>query len=171
MKRLAMVMLVLSFLVASAGMSLAADKKKKVMEVKTPTLSDQERAALQSNAVTTLNSQAWTIYLTALGAKKSKVETDVLTFSGTGMVSQNLSAKGFGGSNYSMHVLPDSAVVFETVQRTENDDIAAWRGELREGNIYGTVSIKYKSGASVGHAFSTVMPVMEPEPVQVQKKR
>lgn len=151
------VMVVLAASVACAQLTLAAEKKKgkAAAEVKQPSLSDAERAVLTETALTQLNKQSWTIKLVQQGAKKPKVETDLLTFSGQGVVSQFLSIKGFGGSQYSLSIQNDGSAVWETVQRNANDDIAAWRGELRGSAMNGTLSIRYKTGMGETYSFST----------------
>lgn len=142
--------------VMCAQLTLAAEKKKgKASEVKQPSLSDAQRAALSQEALTQLNSQGWAIKLAQQSAKKPRVEADILTFSGQGVVSQFLSARGFGGSQFSLSIQDDGAAVWETVQRSVNEDIAAWRGELRGGVMSGTLSIRYKTGMAETYSFST----------------
>lgn len=151
------VMVVLAVSVACAQLTLAAEKKKgkAAAEVKQPSLSDAERAVLAEGALTQLNNQSWTIKLVQQGAKKPKVETDILTFSGHGVVSQFLSAKGFAGSQFSLSIQDDGSAVWETVQKTENEDITALRGELRGSAMNGTMSIRYKTGMAETYSFST----------------
>jgi hypothetical protein len=148
------VMVVLAVSVVYAQLVLAAEKKKgkSTVEVK-PSLSDAQRAVLAEGALTQLNNQTWTINLVQQGAKKPKVETDILAFSGQGVVSQFLSAKGFGGSQFSLSIQDDGSAVWETVQRNENEDIAAWRGELRGATLHGTLSIRYKTGMGETYSF------------------
>lgn len=142
--------------VMCAQLTLAAEKKKgKAVEVKQPSLSDAQRAALSQEALIQLNNQGWAIKLAQQSAKKPRVEADILTFSGQGVVSQFLSAKGFGGSQFSLSIQDDGAAVWETVQRSVNEDIAAWRGELRGGVMSGTLSIRYKTGMAETYSFST----------------
>lgn len=142
--------------VMCAQLTLAAEKKKgKAAEVKQPSLSDAQRAALSQEALTQLNNQSWAIKLAQQSAKKPRVEADILTFSGQGVVSQFLSARGFGGSQFSLSIQDDGAAVWETVQRSVSEDIAAWRGELRGGVMSGTLSIRYKTGMAETYSFST----------------
>jgi hypothetical protein len=150
------VMVVLAVSVVCAQSALAAEKKKgkSAVEVK-PSLTDAQRAVLAEGALTQLNNQTWTIKLVQQGAKKPQVETDILTFSGQGVVSQFLSARGFGGSQFSLSIQDDGSAVWETVQRNANDDIAAWRGELRGSTMNGTLSIRYKAGMGETYSFST----------------
>lgn len=156
-KRLMLVvMLAMAVSFTCAQLTLAAEKKKgkQAAEVKRPSLSDAQRAALSQEALTQLNNQGWTVNLVQQGSKKPKAEIDILTFSGQGVVSQFLSAKGFGGSQFSLSIQDDGSAVWETVQRTENEDIAALRGELRGGAMNGTISIRYKNGMAETYSFS-----------------
>ena len=156
MKRIVMVFAVVCFSFVCVQSALPAEKKKgKAAAAVKPSLSDAERAALAQSALAQLNAQAWTIKLVQQGAKKPKSEADVLTFSGQGVVSQFLSAKGFGGSQFSLSIQDDGSAVWETVQRTENEDTALWRGELRGNVLTGTLSIRYKSGMGEVYSFST----------------
>lgn len=154
------VMAVLAVSVVCAQLTLAAEKKKGkgAAEVKQPSMSDAQRAALTQEALTQLNKQSWTISLmqqVKKGTKAPKAETDTLTFSGQGVVSQFLSTKGFGGSQFSLSIQDDGSAVCETVQRNEKDDIAALRGELRGVTLRGTLSIRYKTGMGETYSFST----------------
>ncbi len=153
MKKMFLVGLVLSFLVTFTTAALAA--RKPVVETALPQMSEQERAALASRAVETLNQQSWTIYLTLQGAKLTAAQTDTLTFSGSGVVSQNLSGKGYGGSQYSLHVQDDGSAVWETVQRDAQNNLAIWRGELRGNSLIGTSSLHSVDGATSLYSFST----------------
>lgn len=132
---------------------------QKSAQTAAPAVSEQEAAVIMQQATQSLTGQSWTVYWSEQGLNRPAVITDVLTFTDTGVSSQYLTSKGFGGSNYAMHVTDDRAAVWETVQRNANDDLAAWRGELRGGEIFGTVSIRdHDTGKTVLYSYSTGRP-------------
>lgn len=158
MRRLVVVILALGFLVTFSGLSAAAPQKKQAQAI-TSGLSVQQRRALEARSLEVFDQQPWTIYLTADNAKKgAQAQQDVLTFTGKSVISQYLTGRGFGGSNFSLSVQDDGTGVFETVQRDKNDDIAAWRGELRGTSLSGILSIQYKKGGGESYSFSSGAP-------------
>ncbi|MFH1640379.1 MAG: hypothetical protein ABIA66_00275 [Candidatus Omnitrophota bacterium] len=182
MKRICACILVLGFLAGLPGLTFAAKKTKEVAS--SPSLTPQQRQAIETSALEQFNAQTWTIYLTAQGVKKPRVETDVLTFTGSTVVSQNLSSQGYSGSNFTLSVQDDGNAVFETVQRTEGGDLALWRGTLAGNKIVGILNLRPQGKVPAIYSFTSLMPVvsatpepwLEPEPVpepapQKKKKR
>ncbi|KPK99251.1 MAG: hypothetical protein AMJ95_00465 [Omnitrophica WOR_2 bacterium SM23_72] len=173
MKRICACILVLGLCAGIPGLSWAA-KKTKVVATSTG-LTPQQRQAIEARALEQLNSQTWTIYLTAQGVKKPRVETDVLIFSGSTVTSQNLSNQGYSGSNFTLSVQDDGNAVFETVQRTEEGDLALWRGTLYGNKIVGILNLRPQGKVATIYSFTTLMPVVsaepEPEPETKKKKR
>lgn len=171
--------LVLGFCFTFTSLVLAQNvvEKKKVIKTvveSAPALSEQERKAIEEKSNEQLNAGAWTIYLTAQGIKKPKVETDMLTFSNGTLVSQNLAAKGYGGSNFSLSAQDDGTAVFETVQRAPDESIALWRGTLSGGNkLTGILNMRPNQGAATIYSFSTSMPgpAVEPEAAVATPKK
>ncbi len=175
MKKVLVCVLVLSFCAAFSGSAMAADKKKGKEGV-APALTEAQRGAIEARALEQLDAQSWTIYLTMQGAKKPRVETDLLTFTADSVTSQNLLAKGYTGSNISLTAQEDGTTVFETVQRTEDGSMAMWRGRLSGNKLTGIVNMRSKEGQSDIYSFTTIMPVVsnEPEPMETgaeKKKR
>jgi len=172
MKRVILGMLVLSVLTTFTAISFAADKKKaapvEVAPAVPQTLSGVEIKSKEQEALGILNSRVWTVYLKLHAAKKLVVITDVLTFSGTGVVSQYLAGQGFGGSSYSLSIHPQEGyAIWETVQEGLEGASAAWRGELLGDLLRGTVLIKNNKGIFERYDFSTNVPKDMP----LQQKR
>jgi hypothetical protein len=120
---------------------------------------------LELKARQTLKSQEWTIYLVPLElSKKEKptVETDILTFTDMKVKSQNLSAKGYGESNYSLRVQEDGTATWETMQVNENEDLVFLRGDLKGNQMTGIISMQPKKGTRRDYSFSTTMPTITP---------
>ncbi len=155
MRRGTVILVVLGLWLSFVPQAFSA--KKKVVERIIPRVSVEGVQILAKQAQETLNQKSWTVNVLLQGQKRAKGFTDVLTFSGKSMVSQYLSSKGFGGSQYSLRIEPDKAAVFETVQRDAGDNIAMWRGELRGERLSGTLTIRYKdTGAVEVYSFSTI---------------
>jgi|GEM_PF-2487647 len=181
MRKIVLGILVLSFFCLMTSAVFSAQKKKAAEPAPAVVLTPAQVDALTNTAIAELNKAAWTIYLLPQGAKKPKEETDVLTFSGTGMVSQNLSAKGFSGSQYSLTVNPDNTALFQTVQRNEKGDLALWSGTITglgtaSSSIYGTLTIMYKDGSRISYSFKSgsgwaVSEKLTPQEETAKKKR
>ncbi|KPK97833.1 MAG: hypothetical protein AMJ95_07145 [Omnitrophica WOR_2 bacterium SM23_72] len=173
MKRICACILVLGFCAGLPGLSWAAKRTKTVTTA--PSMTTQQREAIKARALEQFNSQTWTIYLTAQGVKKPRVETDVLTFTGSTVISQNLSSQGYSSSNFTLSVLDDGNAVFETVQRTEEGDLALWRGTLYGNKIVGILNLRPQGKVATIYSFTSLMPVVsatsEPEPEPRKKKR
>jgi hypothetical protein len=172
MKKVILGILVLSVLTTFTTISFAADKKKAAPAVVAPTvlqtLSGTEIKSKEQEALGILNSRVWTVYLKLHGGKKPVVITDVLTFTGTGVVSQYLTGQGFKGSAYSLSIQPQEGyAIWETVQEGLGGASAAWRGELLGDLLRGTVLIKNSKGIFERYDFSTNVPKDMP----LQEKR
>ena len=170
MKKIILAVLVLSVLATFTAVSFAADKKKTSLAgpVELRTLTGTEIQSKEQEALGILNSRVWTVYLKLHGAKKPVVITDVLTFSGTGVVSQYLSNQGFGGSSYSLSIHPQEGyAIWETVQGGPEGAYAAWRGELLGDLLRGTLQLKTSKGLFERYDFSTNVPKDMP----LQQKR
>ncbi|MCM8787930.1 MAG: hypothetical protein NC935_07780 [Candidatus Omnitrophica bacterium] len=149
----------LIFGLAFAAKKPAVQRKTTTVEQSqvTPTLTQAQVAALTEEAKSKLSLNRWLIDLIPQGVAKAKPISDVLTFTDKTVVSEFLSKKGFFGSNYSLRIEPEGVAVFETVQRDVEDNLAAWRGELRGNNLFGTVTIRdNKTGKVELYSFVTV---------------
>ena len=162
MRKVAAVVLAVTVTFMVMGMALAAVKGKKVVSAP-PTLTDSQKQALSSNALSKLHGQSWTIYITPQGAPYSKPEVDVLTFTETTLSSKDLIARGYGTSSISMVVQNDGMVIWQTVQRNKvAGTTASWRGEMSGNGMYGIMSIKLKDSSRQNYEFSTSAPPVPP---------
>lgn len=130
-----------------------------------------------------LSRQEWTIYLMSLSDKQAKIKNDTLTFAEGKAASKELSGKGYPQTNYTLTLQDDGAIVWETMQSNEKEDVVFWRGELKDGVMRGIVSIHPKDGKNnQDYSFSTEAPVIpeekigsgkveEPQPVKVESPR
>jgi len=165
-------------------------EKKPVQEQKAPTEEEKKAAEEQIKAAKRqellkgnekaeeeLHKKEWDIYLTSPHAKKKKLGADVITFSGNKVISKELSAKGYPESNYTITILEDATIVWETMQNSEKIGIAFWRGELKGEVMQGALNLRPKKGQKDDYYFTTVMPEEKPEekpasvePVKKKKK-
>lgn len=134
-------------------------------------LTDQQRAAIADETVALLTGKVWTIYWSLQGAKKPVVLNDELTFAGNGVTSKYLKSKGFDGSQYSLRVHDDKVAVWETVQQNfETGDMAMMRGEIRNGDLLGTITLRTKAGLMEIYSYGTSVPPSLPVQEEVTAK-
>jgi hypothetical protein len=158
MKKIAVLVLGVAFMISFGSYGFAAKEKTTTVKPTAPVMSDAQRAALANAAVAKLNSQEWMIYLTTSGAVRALAGTDVLTFSGRSMSSQNLSEKGFISANFNPIVQEDSSVMLEALQRSGADKIAMWRVELTGDILQGVLTLRTINGAVSTYTFTTNTP-------------
>ena len=81
-----------------------------------------------------LNNTEWVVDVKPMGGK-GKAGQDVITFSDNKVSSKNLAGQGFPASNYSVRLLEDETVTWETMQTSEKSGIAFWRGDIGPDGI------------------------------------
>jgi hypothetical protein len=188
MKKIVTIGLAVCFLItltATAFLSVSIAKDEKPAK---PTAAEQKAATAKADAAllrreaetkarARLNAKEWVIQLKSSGGKKTKVETDTLTFSDGKITSKNLSDKGYPTSNYSLTLGNDSMIIWETMQTAESQDVAFWRGELQGEVMTGVLSLHPTKGEVEDFYFTTqvteqaVQPqIAEPEKPEPQKK-
>lgn len=138
------------------GLVLAGDLYARTSEPADP------RAAMEAakaKAKGLLAAKEWAVYVTPEDGRGG-VEMDVLTFTDMQVLSQNLAAKGYPGSNYDIHFDDDGTTVWETMKT----DLATMnrvfvRGEMsRAGDMRGAFYMRPKKGGQTGYVFSTATP-------------
>ena len=83
------------------------------------------------------------------------------------IVSQNLSGRGYGGSNYTLSIQGDGSAVLETVQRDKSDNLAFWKIALRGDELHGSLNMRTKLGGVEMYTVTSVMPAAaQPAPVE-----
>jgi hypothetical protein len=173
MKRIVLAVLVSSMLIIPSGLLYAASRKA---EQQAQARMEAERVANNAMRKQTmqrvtdlLNSKEWIVYHYPSGVsagKKLPVLTDILTFKDGKVASKILTARGFNESNYTLTVSDSGTAVFETMQRTEKEDLAFWRGELRGDNLTGLLNIQTAKGLREEYNFG-----MNPPPVSAPEKK
>lgn len=89
-----------------------------------------------------MNNTEWTIEVRSMAAGKAKAEKDTLHFADGKVSSANLEKAGYGASNFTTRLLEDSeTLAWETMQNSEKDGVAFWRGDIgADGVMHGVLS-------------------------------
>lgn len=83
-----------------------------------------------------LNNSEWTIDVKPMAGGKAKAEKDTLLFTDGKISSANLGKAGYGTTNYSARMLEDNETfTWETMQTSEKDGVAFWRGDIGPDNV------------------------------------
>ena len=111
--------------------------------------SDEEKIAAQAEkkrqmikaAKKKLDNTTWQIELTQMTTGKKKVKTeDTLRFINGRIESEQLVSEGFSVSNFTVRIKREDTVIWETMQSSEEQGLAFWRGEIKEGIMRGVLS-------------------------------
>jgi len=89
------------------------------------------RRALTDRKRKEIDNMQWEVDM-VLVSGKGKKETDTIIFKEGMVSSSNFGKKGFKPTNYSVNVQADNTVVWETMQNSEKNGVAFWRGEMNE---------------------------------------
>lgn len=104
-----------------------------------------------------LNDSVWQIELSQMGITNKKREKkkikDTLRFKNGRIESDKLVLEGFSATNFTVRIKGDGLVIWETMQRNEEEGIAFWRGELREGLMRGVLSWHVTKGKTRDYSF------------------
>lgn len=132
-----------------------------------------------------LDNSEWAIGLKSMaGVKgKSKGEQDTLLFSDGKVSSVNLAKAGYNTTNYTLRILEDNeTLTWETMQTSEKDGVAFWRGDIGPDGVmrgvlskrdlknntkdFNFVSTGSKKVAPPAPAPAVPAPVVEPAPAE-----
>lgn len=105
------------------------------------------------------NGSQWSITVNPQqqGAKGALSDSDVLTFQNGQFSSKNFSKLGFKPTNYTLTVPEDEAspTVWETMQTSEEGDVAFWRGEWKDKDVNGVINYAVKDKKNEEYFFTT----------------
>ena len=86
-----------------------------------------------------LNGTKWNIELksmvTVKGKSKLETEKDVVNFSEGKIVSEKLAALGYAPTGFNSRMEEDGTLIWETMQTSEEDGTAFWRGDVGPDGI------------------------------------
>lgn len=175
MKKAAVIISALGLALVFNGSVMAADRHAEKTRAKMEAeraVKDLARKQTMQKATDLLNGKEWIIYLYPSGVsagKKLPVISDVLTFKDGKVSSKVFTAKGFAESNYTLTVSDDGTAVWETMQRTEQEDLAFWRGELRGADLTGVMNMHTAKGVIEEYSFGMNAP--PPPKIEVPAKK
>jgi hypothetical protein len=156
MGRIVILGLILSFLVTGAlsvGNALAQAERQ-------PTAQDLRNARKLDDTRRILESREWIIYISdPVAKKKAAAETDVLTFKEGKINSQNLEAKGYPESNYTLG-FQDEVIYWVTMKTNPEVGQVFLRGEFRDAGMSGTISMRPFKGARTSYTFTVATPTV-----------
>lgn len=101
-----------------------------------------------------LNNTQWTIAVAPVPGK-GQAETDVISFVNNRVVSRNLNNAGFDATGFSVRVKEDETVIWETIQKDEKDNAALWRGEIKDGVMWGVLRKRDSRGRLSDFSFAS----------------
>ena len=142
-----------------------AQQKKAQEEQKLKAAAEEKVKAWEESARKALKAKEWAIFISPESGS-GKAESDVITFSEEGKISsKNLIAKGYHASNFALTIQDGGVAVWETMQSDENQNLAFLRGELRAGEMTGTIFMKSVKGIGTTYHYSTMS---VPAPAQAE---
>lgn len=133
-----------------------------------------------ADARNSLENTMWKIELTEISTKTGKKmegEPDTLRFEANKISSEKMSSEGFSSTGYTVRLKgkDNEIVVWETMQTSEKEGIAFWRGQIVNEAMRGVLSWHIDEGKKRDYTFTSVakegisLPVEE-EPVVEEEK-
>lgn len=129
-----------------AGFSYAADEGQEALPEKIVTKSvvvaEDALAAKRAD----LNNTEWAIDLKSMSSAKAKAEKDTINFADGKISSANSGKSGYGPTNFTLRMLEDNeTLTWETMQTSEKNGVAFWRGDIGpDGIMRGVLSKRDK---------------------------
>jgi hypothetical protein len=181
MKKLISLLLALGFLVMNSSSVFAEwfakgePEKAAAPASVTQTISKKQAAKTQDMVAkrkVELNGTQWEIEVKPMSGK-AKAEKDVISFADNKVSSNNMVAKGFEATNFSMRLLEDNETyTWETMQVSEKAGAAFWRGDIgSDGVMRGVLTLRDKKNKTTDFNFYSLNSskiVVEPAPAAVE---
>ena len=131
----------------------SAETKKKQTIAQTQTVPLEEIIAKKKAE---LNGTEWTVEMKPMGTK-GKAETDVISFAEDKVSSKNLGNLGYAPTNFTVRLEEDGTVIWETMQVSEKDGTAFWRGDIApDGIMRGVLSKRDKKDNAYDFSFVSI---------------
>jgi hypothetical protein len=94
-----------------------------------------------------INGTQWEVQVALAGGAKGILPAkDTLTFQDGRFTSKSLNDMDFSSTNYTLTVQESGVTIFETMQTSEKNGIAFWRGEWKEDVMSGIISRQLEKG-------------------------
>lgn len=105
--------------------------------------------------LTDLNGTSWAVKINPAAAGKSEAYIDEIKFMDGKVSSKALLLQGFSSTNYTLTVMKDGTLTWETMQRNPGGDVIFWRGEEKEGKMDGVLSRHPAAGKAQDFSFTS----------------
>ena len=128
----------------------------------------EERRKMIQEAKDELDGTIWQIELRQTAPKK-KEEKDTLRFENYKIASDKLISEGFTPSNYTVRLKgkDNEIVIWETMQTSEKEGIAFWRGEMQQSGVMrGVLSWHLGEKDKEDYTFVSVQKEVMPGPIE-----
>ncbi len=173
MKKIVVLVAMIVLIVAGVGYA-ESQKKAAPQQAKAAEVSADQMAEMLAKKKAELNGTEWNIKLTPMGGGHGKAENDVLSFVNDKVTSKNLEQSGYVSTNFSVRLLEDGTFTWETMQTSEKEGVAFWRGDISpDGVMRGVISKRDKKDNASDFNFVSVsthkVAPVEPQPVPVKK--
>ena len=136
------VVLVVMAVFIAVGVGYAESQKKAAP--KAAEISADQMAEMLAKKKAELNGTEWNIKLTPMGGGHGKAENDALSFANDKIASKNLEQRGYGPTNFTVRLQDDGTFTWETMQTSEKEGVAFWRGDIKDGVMRGVLSKRDK---------------------------
>lgn len=162
--RKTLALLIIASLLVTPGFLFAADKKTQQLNAR---LEAEKQVRLLKNkqlmeeASAVLASREWLVYFIPDEGipKRGSLKTDVFTIKDGQVTAKGLLARGYNTSNYTMSVMNDGTVVWETMQKSKSEGgVIFLRGELRGEMLTGFMTFQPAKGNREDYSLTSVKP-------------
>lgn len=110
-----------------------------------------------------INGSSWDIQINSSNPKAGLTGPDQLTFQDGKFTSRTFSKKGYSATNYTLTVQEETgATTWETMQTSEKDGIAFWRGEWKDDVMSGVINRQLEEGNEEYYFSSSAMKRIPP---------
>lgn len=159
-------------LTAIGAASAETKKKQTTKDIVTKQATSQipatKIAELAAKKKAELNGTEWAIQTKPMGGGRGKTETDLISFSEDKVISKNLATLGYAATNFTVRTEEDGTVIWETMQTSEKDGIAFWRGDINDGVMRGVLSKRDKKDNAFDFSFVSASSTSAPKVEVVQ---
>jgi len=120
---------------------------------RTPPVVALKQPSAVENKLEEFKSTEWQIKLIPLAGTGESA--DVLSFADGKFVSAKLNTLGYPNTNYSVSLINNKKIVWETIQ-SSTDGVVSWRGEIEEGKMTGIMSLRGTDKAPQDFSFISI---------------
>ena len=88
-------------------------------------------------------------------AKEGEARSDIIHFKEGRFNSENLTLRGYGSSDYSLVIMDEDTIIWETKQASA-EGTASWRGEIKQKEMQGALNLLDNDGNAQAFTFLSV---------------